>query len=315
MTIEESKIDPVPLISVLMPCYNHEEYVLSSLESVAASDYKFIEFIFIDDASKDNSFNLAKKWFKKNKDRFARTMCIQHEKNRGICATFNELYTLSHGEYISYLASDDLLLVNAISKQTRFALNNGVDFVFSDCMLIDESEKLISDSGLQYFGKNAQMLDNRVCLAAEIIFFWGVPWYKFFMKSALVKKIGLFDENLCFEDRDFIIRVLINGSFKFMPNVTTAYRIRFKNRITPGLVREDIINDFRKADCKNYLNSKGVIRFLLGIVVYCYEERYRELEIKNFAFISHFSRILRLLMRSIIKFHRLVHHFFRRVWN
>ena len=314
MTTEESKIDHVPLVSVLMPCYNHEKYVLSSLESVAASDYKFIEFILIDDASKDNSFNLAKKWFKKNKDRFARTMCIQHEKNRGICATFNELYTLSHGEYLSYLASDDLLLVSAITKQTRFALNNGVDFVFSDCLLIDESGKQISDSALQYFGKNAQMLKSRTCLTADILFFWGRPWNKFFMKSALVKKIGLFDENLCFEDRDFIVRVLINGSFEFIPDVTTAYRIRLKNMLTPGLVHEDIISDFQKADCKNHLNSSGIIRLFLGIIVYCYEEKYKELEVNNSAFKFHFSRMLRLLMRSIIKFHRFVDHFFGKVW-
>lgn len=304
MTGEETIIDHAPLVSVLMPCYNHEAYVISSLESVASSDYKLIEFIFIDDASKDNSFNLARKWFEQNKGRFVRTVCIQHEKNRGICSTFNELYKLSRGEYVSYLASDDLLLVNAISKQVSFVLSHGVDFVFSDCLLIDESGKQITDSALQYFGKNSQRLKRRVCLAVDIIFFWDVPWNKFFMKSDLVKKIGPFDESLSYEDRDFITRVLINGSFGFMLDATTAYRIRLKNRLTPGLILEDVMSDFRKADCKNYLNASGLSRLLLGILVYSYDERYRDLGIKNARFIWLAIRMAGLLKRLVLKVHR-----------
>lgn len=306
MTGEGTIIEQAPLVSVLMPCYNHEAYVISALESVAASDYKLIEFIFIDDASKDNSFNLASKWFEENKGRFARTVCIQHEKNRGICSTFNELYKHSSGEYVSYLASDDLLLANAISKQVSFALSHEVDFIFSDCQLIDESGKLIADSALQYFGKNNQRLKTKICLATEIIFFWDAPWNKFFMKSALVDQIGQFDERLSYEDRDFIIRVLINGSFDFMPEVTTAYRIRLKNRLTPGLVLEVVMSDFRKADCKNYLNSSGVTKFLLGIQVYSYKERCRELGINNAMFVWLISKMFGLLKRFVLKIHRVL---------
>lgn len=306
MTIDETGTDHPPLVSVLMPCYNHEAYVISSLESVASSDYTWIEFIFIDDASQDNSFNLAAKWFEDNKKRFVRAVCIQHEKNRGICATLNELYKLSHGEYVSILASDDLLLANAISKQTSFSLSRGVDFVFSDCMLIDEAGQLISESALLYFGKNSRKLKRRICFAAEIIFFWDVPWNKFFMKSALLERIGLFDERLCYEDRDYILRVLIHGSFEFLSDVTTAYRIRLKNRLTPGLILEEVMSDFHKADCKNYLNSSGATRLLLGMVVYSYKERYRDLGIKNTMFIWFATRVSSLFKRLVFMTHRIL---------
>src|SRR4030067_709807 len=146
MAGEESVIDQVPLVSVLMPCYNHEAYVINALESVASSDYKLIEFIFIDDASKDNSFNLATKWFENNKDRFVRIVCIQHEKNRGVCATSNELYALSHGEFINFLASDDTLMPEGISRQVDFAIKNNVDFVLTDLKLINNAGELVSDS-------------------------------------------------------------------------------------------------------------------------------------------------------------------------
>jgi len=304
MTGEVIKIDHVPLVSVLMPCYNHEAYVISALESVAASDYKSIEFIFIDDASKDNSFNLANKWFEENKGRFVRAVCMQHEKNRGICGTLNELYGLSRGEYINIIASDDNLLPDGLSKQVSFATRRDVDFVFSDLKLIDEAGNLVSDSALQYYGKNAHKLENKVCLIVDIIFFWGAPWNKSFMSSALVKKIGLFDDSLCFEDRDFAVRVLINGSFALMLDTNTAYRIRSKGSASPGLVFEKVMSDFRKTDCKNYLNSSGIVRLLLGILVYSYEEKYKDLGIKNAVLIWLASKVIGLLMRLILKTHR-----------
>lgn len=306
MTGEKSKIDHAPLVSVLMPCYNHEAHVISSLESVASSDYTSIEFIFIDDASKDNSFNLAKKWFENNNDRFVKSVCIQHEKNRGICATLNELYGHSSGEYINIIASDDNLLPAGLSKQVNFAIENGVDFVFSDLRLIDETGELISDSAMKYFGKDGKKLGNKTCLLVDIIYSWSPPWNKSFMSSALIKKIGLFDENLSFEDRDFAIRALVNGSFAFLLDATTAYRIRMKNRFTPGLIYEEVMSDFRKADCNNYLNSSGLIRLLLGIVVYSYEEKYKELGIKNAMLIGLATRIFGLLKRLVFKIHRVL---------
>lgn len=305
MTGEETIIDHVPLVSVLMPCYNHEAYVISSLESVASNNYKSIEFIFIDDASQDKSFDLAMKWFENNKKRFVRTVCIRHEINRGICATLNELYTLSRGEYINYLASDDNLLPDGLSKQVNFAISRGVDFVFSDLTLIDECGKLVSDSALRHYGKNAHKLEsNQVCLIVDIIFKWAAPWNKSFMSSALVKKIGLYDEKLLFEDRDFAIRVLVNGSFALMSDSATEYRIRSNGRTTPGLISANVWRDFRKADCKNYQNASGITKLILGIQVYSCKERYKELGIKNAVFVWVATKAFGLIKRVILTIHR-----------
>ena len=300
--------DPTPLVSVLMPCYNHEAYVIQSLESVASSDYKCIELIFIDDASKDNSFDLAMRWLEENKNRFVRTVCIQHKKNLGICRTFNELYEHAHGEYVSYLASDDLLLESAISSQVNFAETRAVDFVFSDCQLIDELGHLVTNSALHYFGKSGQKLQKKTCLTIDVILFWEAPWNKFFMKSSFFKSLGRFDESLSFEDRDFIIRVLINGSFSLMPEPTTAYRIRLKNRATPGLSREMAGRDYHRADGKNYLNSYGLTKLLLGIAVYSDREKYAALGITNKAFIFFSTKMFALLRELILIVHRALVH-------
>ena len=304
MTVEKSKINHVPLVSVLIPCYNHEIYVIGTLESVAASDYKSIELILIDDASKDNSFTLARNWLENNKSRFARVVCIRHELNRGICATLNELIELCRGEYINYLASDDNLLPDGISKQVNFAIRKNADFVFSDLRLIDENGGLISDSALRHFGKNSQKLKSKFCLVTDIIFCWEAPWNKTFIKSDLIGKIGRFDESISFEDRDFVLRVLINGSFVFLPEATTDYRIRLKNRATPGLTQEQAGLGLYNSERKNYLNASGVIKLMLGILVYSYEVSYRESELKNATYIIWAINTCRFLQRWAIKVHR-----------
>lgn len=307
MADEGPKTDHVPLVSVLMPCYNHEAYVIGSLESVAASDYKLIELIFIDDASKDDSFNLATEWFENNKERFVRIVCIQHEKNRGICATSNELYALSRGEYISFLASDDTLQPDGISRQVNFAIQNNVDFVFTDLGLMDKDGNQISDSAMRHYGKNGRKLAaSRFCLLVDIIFNWGAPWNKTFMSSALVKKIGLYDANLLFEDRDFIMRVLINGSFALMPEAPMTYRIRLNGMFTPGLKHDEVLCDFRKADRKNYLNASGVIKLLLGIRVYSDRDKYREVGITNAMVVWLAIRVFDRLKRLILKIHKVL---------
>ncbi len=292
------------LISVIMPCYNHETYVISALESVAASDYNAIEFIFIDDASKDNSFNLATKWFEKNKKRFVRVVCIQHENNCGICHTLNELCTLAQGEFISPLASDDQLLPTGLSIQLKYALVHKVDFIFSDYRLINESGELIAESAFRYFGRDIfKLKKNQMCLCVDLIFNWSPPWNKHFFSANLLKRIGMFDESLTYEDRDFIIRVLIDGSFALLSDSTANYRIRLSNRLTPGLEIDGLMDDFHKSDRKNYLAASGIVRFFLAFMVYSFSEKYHEIGIRNTKLIWLATSLCKLVKRLIVKTH------------
>lgn len=305
MTSEESKTDQRPLVSVLMACYNHEAYVISALESVAASDFKSIELIFIDDASQDNSYNLASEWFEKNKHRFVRTVCLQHEKNCGICATLNELLSLAKGAFVNFSASDDLVLSNGITGQVSFASKQKADFLFTDCQLMNQSGLLIAESALRYFGKSKEKLfKSPICLTVDIILNWQLPWNRFFARTESLKAIGGFNSSLIFEDRDLALRILTHGNFTFMPKSVTCYRYRSDH--TTSLPRERVLRDFSVADINNFYRSSGLVKLILALIVFTYEEKYQHGGFVRNLFNCSARKLLRYVYRVIRKVHSML---------
>jgi glycosyltransferase involved in cell wall biosynthesis len=90
-----------PLISVIIPCYNGERYVLDCLSSVLKQDYCPIEIIAIDDASTDKTYDILSS-FKTNRA----VKVIRHEKNMGLAATYNDGLERSQGDFILLLHQD-----------------------------------------------------------------------------------------------------------------------------------------------------------------------------------------------------------------
>lgn len=90
-----------PLVTVIIPSYNHERYISQSIESVVFQSYKNIEIIVIDDGSKDQSVTLINGLA----DKYG--FIVIARENRGVAKTLNEGIGLARGKYMSFLASDD----------------------------------------------------------------------------------------------------------------------------------------------------------------------------------------------------------------
>ena len=91
----------LPLVSVLIPCYNHSEYVVECLNSVVKNDYGNTEIVIIDDGSNDNSANKIEEWINNNKSAVKTKFLTR--ANKGLAKTLNELLTLSTGDFICLL--------------------------------------------------------------------------------------------------------------------------------------------------------------------------------------------------------------------
>ena len=79
-----------PLVSVLMPAYNHQNYVQEAINSIIHQTYKNIELIVLDDGSTDDTWEILKSLKQQCDERFVNVV-FETKENEGICATLNKL--------------------------------------------------------------------------------------------------------------------------------------------------------------------------------------------------------------------------------
>ena len=102
----------LPLVSIIIPCFNSEEYISECVESALSQDYSNIEVIVVNDGSTDNSVNILKK---------IKGINLYTQKNSGACVARNFGLSKSKGKYIKFLDSDDFLAPHAISTQVKIS--------------------------------------------------------------------------------------------------------------------------------------------------------------------------------------------------
>ena len=99
-----------PLVSILVPAYNAEEWIADTLRSAIAQTWERKEIIVVDDGSTDRTLAIARRF------ECARLRVVA-QKNQGAAAARNAAFSLSRGDYIQYLDADDLMAPDKISKQ------------------------------------------------------------------------------------------------------------------------------------------------------------------------------------------------------
>lgn len=102
-----------PLVSLIIPAYNAEEYIVECLESLFAQSYQNIEIIIIDDGSKDKTAGILEKY----RDR---VHYFYQNTSGGPAAPRNVGIAHSHGEYLCFFDSDDIMAPDCILRQVDF---------------------------------------------------------------------------------------------------------------------------------------------------------------------------------------------------
>jgi glycosyltransferase involved in cell wall biosynthesis len=102
-----------PKVSVLMPAYNAEKYLVEAIESILNQTFTDFEFIIIDDCSTDKTWEIIQKYSKKDK----RIVAIKNEENLKLSATLNKGIDICKGEYIARMDSDDWSYPDRLQKQ------------------------------------------------------------------------------------------------------------------------------------------------------------------------------------------------------
>ena len=117
-----TKASKEPLISVVVPIYNVEEYLDKCVDSIVNQTYKNLEIILVDDGSPDNSPKKCDEWAKKDK----RIKAI-HKENGGLSDARNAAIDIAKGEYITFIDSDDYVEKNYVDFLYKNLIDNNAD--------------------------------------------------------------------------------------------------------------------------------------------------------------------------------------------
>ncbi|MUG31813.1 glycosyltransferase family 2 protein [Psychrobacter sanguinis] len=133
-----------PLISIIIPCFNSEHFILQCIDSVLHQDYQNIEIIVVDDGSTDRSIDKLKAYSSKEQ------VHVLQQQNKGACTARNRGLSVSRGKYVKFLDSDDFLEPSVITKQVELAESLGDNtIVYGDYYLLKDDKRIYIDTSLK----------------------------------------------------------------------------------------------------------------------------------------------------------------------
>ena len=224
-----------PLVSVVIPSYNHEKYIQAAVDSVLSQTYHNLELIVIDDGSTDNSLEIL------GRVRDRRYRLIQQE-NRGAHNAINRGLALADGQYLAILNSDDRYKPERLHYCVDFlAANPEVDLVATYIELIDDKGR---PGGIKEGWKNMEpwpqenkedsysafddftlnlVASNFVATTSNMVF-----------TAELYRRIGGMRNLRYAHDWDFLFRACQSGLCRMLQTPLVQYRTHGSNTISQG---------------------------------------------------------------------------------
>ncbi len=255
-------------VSVIVPFYNVEKYIDKCLNSLVNQTLEDIEIIIVNDGSKDNSENIAKKYASKYKNK----IIYLEKENGGLSDARNYALPYATGEYIAFLDSDDYVEFDMYKQMYEKAKKENADIVECDFLWEYPNER-IESKGRTYNDKHDILLNARV-----------VAWNKLIKRELIEKTKVKFPYGLRYEDVEFF--------YKLIPYINN---LEIVNKSFVHYVQRD-------NSISNSQNSrtKEIIDILDNVIDYykknsIYEEYKNELEY-NYARYLLCSSFLRMIM-------------------
>ena len=189
-----------PKISIVVPVYNVEKYVIDCIDSVVNQSLKEIEIIIVNDESEDNSINLVKNHFVDNRIK------IVEQKNKGLSEARNTGLKISRGEYILFVDSDDYIDTNMCKE--LYENNCGGDIIFSNYYANYGNRKdefNFSDKLKKYFEIN---LKENIKYDGKLIYERSLAavWDKLYRRTFLIENNLYFTPKILHEDLNFSLK-------------------------------------------------------------------------------------------------------------
>jgi GT2 family glycosyltransferase len=198
----------LPLVSIITPAYNRADLVAETIDSVLGQDYPNLEYIVLDDGSRDGTLDVVK--------RYDGRLRWEAHPNMGETRTVNKGFAMARGEIVGVVNSDDPLRPGAVRRLVE-ALSRRPDAVvaYPDWALIDERGRVLQTVRTYEFTGYADMVRRHWCLPGPGAFF----------RRSLVEKLGGRDPDFRYVgDLDFWFRAARHGALVRVPEVLATFR-------------------------------------------------------------------------------------------
>lgn len=207
-----------PLVSIIIPVYNGENYIKDAINSAINQTYKNIEIIVVDDGSRDNTANIVKS--------FSERVIYIYKDNGGVASALNYAIRAARGDYISWLSHDDIYYTNKIEEEINELKNvDEKTVIYSGFELVNERLELITT-----FENSSKTEYRRLNNNFYSILLSDIGGCTLLIPKKVFDDVGFFDEKLlCVQDYEFWFRMFRYGyKVKYIPKVLLQYRMHGK---------------------------------------------------------------------------------------
>ena len=207
-----------PLISVIIPAYNAENFINATIDSVLAQTYQDFEIIVVDDGSKDRTVDIVQQRALEDE-----RIILLRQENQGVAAARNLAIQHAKGAYIAPVDADDIWYPLKLEKQVACMLEGGsrVGIVSSWFVFIDEDGELMN-------GWVANRTDGYV--QELLIYHNPIPASIPLIRRTALDKVGFYNQELKqqnaqgLEDWELGLRIAQYYEFRTVPEILIGYR-------------------------------------------------------------------------------------------
>lgn len=225
-----------PLVSIIVPYYEHSSFIESCLNSISLQTYGNIEIIVVDDCSPDGSGKFVSDLIDRYNKQTPRLICSaqfhQFSSNCGAHAAINYGIHRSHGDILTILNSDDIYHSERIRLAVKEIQEKNVELLFTQIGYIDENGcdiKNFNETALRFFdmqkGISGFPTVGFSCLASNVAITTG----NLVFTRELYEKVGEFRSFRYCHDWDFLLRAVLETEPVFLNQELYLYRLHGKN--------------------------------------------------------------------------------------
>ena len=220
-----------PLVSVVIPAYNHQKFIGPAVDSVLGQSCADLELIVVDDGSTDRTGEIVRSYTDPR-------ISYYYQENQDAYNTINRGMSLARGRFIAILNSDDIYSLDRLERLLAAQAASGAVCLFSDVVPIDDEGDQFTDP---QFGWNLWHQKNRAfyrqCGDLYTAFLKGnfmVTTSNLFMTREAQLKVGNFCSLRYLHDYDFIFRMMLAhpGQVAYLDDAKLlSYRIHSGNTL------------------------------------------------------------------------------------